>query len=406
MASSDTNLKANKVNPYKVTASGWQEKLGQIIPNPGTTIFLLTILLIAVNVLMGKSFGDVLQAWGKGFIGLYPLCMETILLLLTGYALGVTPVFRKIIRPLADVPQTSVMAAVYLAVFSIALGFLNWGLGIVGGILLARETAKRLQAKGQMVSYPVLITSGCAGLVVWETGLSGLVPLYLAEKGHFLSEPFGVISLSQTVLAPANIITSLALLVAVPVVCYLLHPKKGDPLTAEQLAAEGLEMAPEKFTPAKTPAESLERSTILVIITGIVALLSVIMIFASGGVLDLKSYLFIALTLGIALRKRPMDYPKDFENGSKLVWFAAPVLVMFAAIQGVINTADGLGPALTNWLAGISSASTYPLVTFIVSAISNVLVPITGAQWMLEGSFILNGAQAVNASIPSSVIAI
>jgi short-chain fatty acids transporter len=406
MTDSDVNSKINnKVKLPQNTASGWQEKFGKFIPNPGTTVFLLTMILILVSILSGKHFEETMQAWGQGFISLYPFCMETILLFLAGYALAVTPLFKKIVRPLADMPKTSAMAALYLAVFSIALGFLNWGLGIVGGILLARETAKRLQEKGKIVSYPMLITSGCAGIVVWETGLSGIVPLYLAENAHFLSETFGVISLNQTVLSSANIITSLILLVAVPIVCYLVHPKKGNPLTAEQLAAEGLETKSVKSAPAKTPAERLENSTILIMITGVVALLSVFMVFSGGGTLDLKNYLFIILMLGISLRKRPMDYPADFNNGSTFVWFAAPVLVMFAALQGVINIDGGLGTVISTWMANIASSGTYPVVTFVISAISNILVPVTGSQWMMEGSFILNGAQAAGASVPASAMA-
>jgi short-chain fatty acids transporter len=109
--------------------------------------------------------------------------------------------------------------------------------------------------------------------------------------------------------------------------------------------------------------------------------------------------------LGISLRKRPMDYPADFNNGSTFVWFAAPVLVMFAALQGVINIDGGLGTVISTWMANIASSGTYPVVTFVISAISNILVPVTGSQWMMEGSFILNGAQAAGASVPASAMA-
>ncbi|MEW6663247.1 MAG: TIGR00366 family protein [Bacillota bacterium] len=114
---------------------------------------------------------------------------------------------------------------------------------------------------------------------------------------------------------------------------------------------------------------------------------------------------FIVLMLGIGLRKEAMDYPFDFNNGTKYLWFVAPVLVMFAALQGVITMTDGLGNAIANWLSGISSASSYPVTTFVVAALSNLLVPITGAQWILEGSFILGGAKTLNASMPATVMA-
>lgn len=406
MSGSNLNLNTGTGNNNGNGAVGWQEKLGLVFPNPGTLIFLLTAVLLATSILLtGVSFEENIRAWGQGFIGLYPFCMEIILLFLAGYALAVTPVFKRLIRPLAEAPQSSAQAAIYLAVFSIILGWFNWGLGIVGGILLARETAKKLNAKGKDVSYPLLITSGCAGLVVWESGLSGIVPLYLAETGHFLEQAYGVLPISSTVLTPANIITSLILLVVIPLTCYLLHPKKGAPLTGEQLGAEGLETPSSNKSKPKVFAERLERSTAINLVTGLVALTSVIMIFAGGGSLHLKNYLFIILMLGIALRKEPMEYPRDFNNGAKFVWFAAPVLVMFAALHGVIDVAGGIGTGIANWLSGISSAGSYPVAAFAVAALSNLLVPVTGAQWILEGGFILGGASALNASIPATVMA-
>ncbi|MDN5347142.1 MAG: short-chain fatty acid transporter [Clostridia bacterium] len=390
----------------KEGAVGWQEKLGLVFPNPATILFILTIIFVIISgPLTGKSFPEIIQFWGKGFISLYPFSMEIILLFLTGYALAITPVFQKTIRSLAEKPQSSPQAALYLAAVSIFLSWFNWGLGIIGGILLARETARELHAKGKTVNYSLLITSGCAGLVVWETGLSGVVPLYLAEKGHFFSKIIQLLPLSQTVLSPANIITSLLLVIIIPIVCYLLHPKGGVPLTQEQLQAEGLEEGSRGDRgPVKVIAERLERSTTLNVIMGLVALIAMIMVFSGGGNLNLKNYLFIALLLGISIRKEPMDYPPDFAKGTKLLWFVAPILVMFAALQGVINL-SGLGEGIGKWLAGISSSGTYPVTTFILAAITNLLVPVTGAQWMVEGNFILSGAKAVNASIPATVLA-
>ncbi|MEW6663202.1 MAG: TIGR00366 family protein [Bacillota bacterium] len=300
MTGSNLNLKVNSniETGKNNSAAGWQEKLGLVFPNPGTLIFLLTAVVLILSVFItGKPFAENIKAWGKGFIGLYPFCMEIILLFLTGYALAVTPLFKRMIRPLAEAPQSSAQAAIYLSVFSIIFSWFNWGLGTVCGVLLARETAKKLNLKGKMVSYPLLITSGCAGLVVWETGLSGVIPLYLAEKGHFLDQTFGLLPIGHTVLSPANIITSLVLLIAIPLTCYLLHPKEGQTLTEEQLGAEGLEIPHNEKLQPKVLAERLERSTVLNLITGLIALLSMIMVFTSGGNLNLKNYLFIGLIL-------------------------------------------------------------------------------------------------------------
>lgn len=396
----------NNLEINKERAVGWQEWLGFIFPNPATILFILTIIFILIGgPLTGKPFLEIVRSWGKGFIGLYPFAMEIILLFLTGFALAVTPVFKKLIRPLAESPSSSAQAALYISVISIFLSWFNWGLGTLGGIFLARETAKKLRAKGKPVNYPLLITSGCTGLIVWETGLSGVVPLYLAEKGHFLSKTIELLPLSETVLTKGNIITSLLLLIIIPLVCFLLQPGKGVPLSAEQLRAEGLEDKPRgDGSPAKVLAERLERSTILNIVMGLVALVALIMVFSGGGNLNLKNYLFLILLLGISIRKEPMDYPPDFTEGARLLWFVAPVLVLFAALQGVINL-SGIGSNVGNWLAEISTSGTYPVITFFVAALSNFLVPVTGAQWMVEGGFLLGGAKVVQASLPATVLA-
>ncbi len=377
----------------------FQDSLVSLIPHPVATAFLLTILIAVAGMAMGTSFEDVLKGWGQGFIGYYPFVMENLLILLLSFALGSTPAIRNTIGRLADSLNSQGAAVVAVAVVSILLSFFNWGVGVLGGVCLARETARRAQARGTRFDYPLLLTSGLAGVVVWESGFSGVVPLYLAEAKQFLVGTTGPLTLNQIVLSPLNLMVSVALLISVPLVLWLMRPSSPavyEP-EVEEPEAQGGPME-------KSVAAYLERSHILSIFFGGLALIYVIRFFAAGKPLDLPNMLFALVALGIFLHGKPMDYQRDVIAGIKAIWFIALPLMFFCAIQGMM-TAAKLNPALSGWLGSFSAVG-LPVVTLVVSTCANFLVPNAGSQLLLGGPSIMEAAKAVGASYTTVALAL
>ena len=386
---------------------GFLVSLGRITPQPITNIFWITLLLVIVSpLIVSKSYPDVIQAWGKGFISQYPFAMEIILIFGTGYVLALTKPVKSLLKSFASLPKNVTQAAVLIGVISLVLSWFNWALGFVGGVFLAREIAKLFKQNQIRAKYSVLITAVAASLLTWENGLSGIVPLSLAQEGNFIAKQFSVVPVSETIISIPNIITTLLLLVGVIIAMSVIGKSVQNGPDIEELSLEG-PGEEDSGSEVGASAESkttlaiwLENAQILNIVTALVAFIGIAGLFAAGGTLTIDNYLFMALFLGLLLCKRPMEYAEQFGNSVRFIWGFATVLVLFAGVQGVVNY-TGLAELISGWLIGIGSQQTFPLITFIVSAIMNLIMPITGAQWMVQGQFLAQAGSGL--SVPLSV---
>jgi hypothetical protein len=137
--------------------SRWAEKY---MPDP----FLFAILLTFLTFILGLIFTDngpfnMLKHWNKGFWSLLTFSMQMCLILVTGYALATTKVIRRAIDALADIPKTGAGAATLVALVAIIAAYINWGLGIIVGALMARQVALRGYEKKVPMHYPLRVRS-------------------------------------------------------------------------------------------------------------------------------------------------------------------------------------------------------------------------------------------------------
>ena len=152
--------------------------------------------------------------------------MQMALVLVTGSALAAAPAIKKGISALAGLPKTPAGAIALVTGISALACWLNWGFGLIVGVIFAKEIAKKLKG----VDYRLLIASAYSGFVVWHAGLSGSIPLTMAsmesnlEKvtNGTLTQPIPV---SETILTYQNLIMVAVVIVAIVVVNALMHPK-------------------------------------------------------------------------------------------------------------------------------------------------------------------------------------
>ncbi len=150
--------------------SEWARKY---MPDPFLFAILLTFLTLILGVIFTKNGPfEMLQHWNKGFWDLLTFSMQMCLILVTGYALATTKVVRKGIDILADIPKSSGGAAALVALTAVIASFINWGLGIIIGALMARQVALRGYEKGVPMHYPLLGAAGYIGFAVWHGGFS------------------------------------------------------------------------------------------------------------------------------------------------------------------------------------------------------------------------------------------
>ena len=357
---------------------------------PEPFIFAIVLTLVAAVVAMPicrQTPLEVLEHWGGGVWNLLTFAMQMALVLVCGATLAAAPVIKKGISQLARIPKTPAAAIALVTAVSAMACWLNWGFGLIVGVIFAKEIARTLRG----VDYRLLIASAYSGFVVWHAGLSGSIPLTMATPGDalrtatngILTEPVPV---SHTILDPHNLVMVALVTIAIVAVNTLMHPKHGvvsvDPaLLAE---AEG-----EKRVKGNTPAERLENSRVLGWIIALVGLgYLMLKLGFRGGTLDLNNVIMLFLFLGVILHGTPLAYVRAF---GKAATGASGILLQFPFYAGIMGIITGvgasgicLGTVLSNACISISTPVTYPLLTFLCAAILNMFVPSGGGHWAIQ----------------------
>ena len=143
--------------------------------------FLLAIILTCVAAAIAVCFtdsgaGQVLDAWYLGLWDIMPFAMQMALILCTGVALARSPLIKRVLRRLADLPNGQTAAAILVFLTAAICCWINWGFGLVVGALLSREIAKRIRK----VDFSFLVAAAYMGFMVWASGLSSSIALATA----------------------------------------------------------------------------------------------------------------------------------------------------------------------------------------------------------------------------------
>ncbi len=361
------------------------------LPEPFIFAIILTLVAAALAMpICHQTPLEVIDHWGGGVWNLLAFAMQMALVLVCGSTLAAAPVVKRGISLLAAIPKTPVAAIALVTGVSALACWLNWGFGLIVGVVFAKEIARKMPA----IDYRLLIASAYSGFVVWHAGLSGSIPLTMATPGEALTKATnGVLTepipISQTILDLHNIVIVLVVMVAIVVTNSLMYPKKDVVTVNPALLEEETPVAPKPKQGALTPAQSMEHSRLLSwIVAGIGFAYLIIHLGWGGGSFDLGSVIMLFLFLGVLLHGTPLAYVKAFTNASK---GAAGIILQFPFYAGIMGIITGVGASgisfgtvLSNACISISNATTYPLLTFLCAAVLNMFVPSGGGHWAIQ----------------------
>lgn len=370
---------------------------------PEPFIFAIILTLVAMIVAMPvckQTPWEVIINWGDGVWNLLDFAMQMALVLVCGSTLATAPVIKKAIGKLAALPKTPAGAIALVTLISAIACWLNWGFGLIVGVIFAKEIARKLRG----VDYRLLIASAYSGFVVWHAGLSGSIPLKMATPGPKLAEAtqgalVDPVPIYDTVMSPYNIVMVVVIIAALVLVNSLMHPKGEHVVCIDPTLLED-EPEPEKKK-STTPAEKIENSPIL---SWVIALLGftylVIKLFFKGGSIDLNIVILIFLLLGLILHRTPIAYVRAF---GKAAIGAAGIILQFPFYAGIMGIITGvgesglcLGTLISEACVNISTPVTYPLLTFFCAAILNMFVPSGGGHWAIQAPIMFTAGAAMS----------
>jgi short-chain fatty acids transporter len=394
------------------------------VPDPFIFAILLTALAFGLASLFGKegfSVIDTIGAWGgrlkdgevtpdeQGIWKFLAFSMQMCLILVTGHALAATRWVGGWIRRVASLPKTTAGAAALTAFVAMAAAWINWGLGLIVGALLAREIGRVARADGRLLHYPLVVAAGYVGLMVWHGGLSGTAPFKMtqlkdvAEVLGDRAQQVGEVPLNETVFSPLNLVVTALVLIVVPLLFMMLAPRKNDPHEGAP-ALPATQPEPES---RDTPADRMNHSLLLTLFVVAIGAAYLFLLVPRVGVfsIDINIVILFFLLLGLALHGSPLRYVNAISEAAGGCGGIILQFPFYAGIQAVLS-ASGIIALVSNWMAENATAQTLPVYTFLTAAVVNLFVPSGGGQWAVQGPIVVETALQLGSPVGANVMAL
>lgn len=375
-------------------------------PDPFVLAVLLTCVTVAFALVLPDEpmgVGELADVWGGGVWSLLAFGMQMCLVLVTGHAVASSPAVSRLLDGLAGLPRSGGQGVALVAVVACVLGVLNWGLGLIGGAIMARQVAESMERRGKAVHYPLLVAAGYVGMLVWHGGFSGSAPLKMTT-GSDVAEVFGAgttiepLSLSETILSPMNLFVTGGLLVIVPVVLAMMSPRGADVRGVRAfVSAEPTTVTREAAGRKPLVPRLLEDSPIVtVVLAGLIGLWAWrFYVPADGevsGVLRLSpnTVNLTMVLIGLVLHGTPARYVSAIEQAAGACSGIILQFPLYAGIMAIMKD-SGLTTLFASALAG-GGERQLALTTFVSAAVLNLFVPSGGGQWAVQGPIAMQAA--------------
>jgi short-chain fatty acids transporter len=394
---------------FKKFTNGCVAIVNKYLPDPFLFAVILTFVVFILGVIMtGQGPLDMVLHWSGGFWNLLAFSMQMVLVLVTGNAMAQAPVFKKLLKSIALAARTPARAIMITTFVATVASFVNWGFGLVIGALLAKEMARQVEK----VDYRLLIASAYSGFVVWHGGLAGSIPLKVATEVGLAEATAGAVTeaipTSETIFSPMNLTIFFVILVVMPFITKAMHPEEDKRILVDPKL---LEEEIEREASTATPADRMENSKILWGLTVVMGFTFIIHYFITNGFnlgLDLVNFIF--MFVGILLHGTLRRYINAVIEAVK---GAGGIILQFPFYAGIMGmmvgaNADGVSLAgvISNGFVNMSTATTFPLFTFLSAGIVNFFVPSGGGQWAVQAPIMMPAGQALGVPAAKTAMAI
>lgn len=382
--------------------------VNRFLPSPFVFSIVLTfIALVAGMMLTGQSVLIMSGHWDNGLWSLHGFAMQMSLILVTGYAFANAPIIQRFLDNLAAKVTSPTMAIVISTLVGLAGSWLNWGFGLVVGAIFAKSLARKVAN----VDYPLLVAAAYSGFVIWHGGFSGSIPLTLSSGGDNLQKLSGgvlteAVPLSQTIFSSYNLIILAVLIIVLPVINRLMHPK--NPTTVDPAL---IKIDPNVMPDKTTPAQKLDDSRIIALALFIFAVMYYINYFGNNGFsLGLDIVIGLFLFIGLMAHGTLQRYYRAVEKGIGGIAGIVLLFPFYGGIMGIMTGANADGVSIstqvTSFFINNASADSFPIYAFLSAGLVNVFVPSGGGQFAVQGPVMMPAGVALGVSPSVTAMAI
>jgi len=386
-------------------------KLTSLMRNYFPSTFVFAVLLTSLSMVLallftGAGLSVTLESWASGFFNILTFAMQIILILVTGHALALSPLAARLLDRIAGVGRTPVQGVMLVMLVGITGSLVNWAFGLFFAGLLALEVAKRTPRS----DYPLLIAAAYSGQICWHQGLSGFIPLVLATPDHpqnFAYQLTGIaFPLSQTIFQPYSFVPVLLLVVSLPCLMALIHPREDEVTEISSEARQvlvGEEILQEKVRHF-TWSEKIDHSPLVSALFVVIGVGYLSFHFYGKGLdLNVNIIILILFVLGVMLHGRPVNYVRGAGIAIRGAGGIAVQFPLYGGIMGILS-GTGLAAIIAGWFVALSTPETAYLMQFLGTGLINIFVPSGGGQWAIQGPITLEAVRLVGLDTPRSAM--
>ncbi len=398
----------------------------RIIPDPWVLVILLTVTAVGAALAAGASPAETMNAWNNGVWDLLTFMAQISITLIAGDAIAKSRLATNLFQRIAEIPSTQFTAVYIVCIVSLIAGLISWAIGLIVGAVMARQVAYRAHKRGIKLHYPLLVAAGYTALMIWHMGIT-------TSSGLMMTDPAAIpdtfpeyaqdgIPLVETIGSTVNIVTAGALLVLLPPIMALLHPKSDDDIRqlpdsvideldakvsngetaeGEDVATDGGEYEGEK----DYLADKLNRMRIFGVIIAIFPAYYFINSILQGGIMGftLNAINAMFLTFAILLWLHPLKLVEQMNESIRNV---AGIILQFPFYAGIAGLLVGtpLGNLVSQFFVDISTPLTWPIFGLISTGLVNIFVPSGGGQWVAQGPILLETTNQLGMPLYVAVI--
>ncbi len=398
-----------------------------LLPTPLSIAFILTIIaFVGALILTAPADTSVSSyalelgnSWANGLWseGLIVFAFQMMLMLVLGHILALSKPFALVIDAITRYCTSASRAAFIVCLATVLVSFINWGLGLIFGAILARKVGEYASRNGLTINYALVGAAGYSGLMVWHGGISGSSLAKIVDPGHIkhmmegISSPEAIASLpesipmGETVFSSMNLTISILLITLLPSFLWLLGRKV---TTSVPDLAQREEHAEEES--GTIGMEHFDRSMIIGVLLGLIFIALAIYQaavhpkLASLGFVTPNWINFALLGLCFCFHGRINSFLSAL---GEAIEGTAGILIQFPLYFGImaIMKDSGLVVKMAHFFESISNNTTYPLLTFLSAGIINVFVPSGGGQWAVQGPIIVQTVLNKGLDLPKCILA-
>lgn len=288
--------------------------------------------------LTDSSLLDCVKYMSQGMYSLLSFTMQMVLVLVTGHCLASSKPVKKLLRSIAYLPKNRVAATLTVALVGMIATYLNWGLGMIAGALVAKEIARVFKGRGVKVDYAVLIAACHAGNII--RGPSSSIPLEVTAESSIVYEIVGdIIPTTATLYSSWNLIITVLVLISGLITYALICPRESECIEIQQAVLDAdaaREEAEEKAHAAKSWkdmdfAEKLDNFAPLAIIPALIVVAYMVWYFWTKRTLNfgLNEVVLMFFAAGALCHKTPGNYSRAMGEAHQIrrrYYPAVPVL--------------------------------------------------------------------------------